>query len=81
MLVNVGIEALAGSVPFIGDLFDVVFKANRRNYRILKSHISQPDRRRTHDWWLLVLTVVLVIASMALPLIGLIVLIKRFANN
>jgi len=36
MLVNVAIEAIAGTVPLIGDLFDVAFKANRRNYQLLK---------------------------------------------
>src|ERR1700694_1296068 len=50
MLVNVGIEALAGSVPFIGDLFDIAFKANRRNYLLLKSHLSYPERQRRQDW-------------------------------
>lgn len=77
MLVNVGIEALAGSVPVIGDLFDVAFKANRRNYEILKSYLSQPGRRTAHDWWFLILTVLLVIASLALPVIGLIELAKH----
>lgn len=36
MLVNIGIESIAGSVPFVGDVFDVAFKANRRNYRSRK---------------------------------------------
>ncbi len=72
MLVNVGIEALAGSVPFIGDLFDIAFKANRRNYQLLKNHLSQRERQRTHDWFFLVVTVLLVIAAIALPVIGLI---------
>jgi hypothetical protein len=78
MLVNVGIEAVAGSVPFLGDLFDIAFKANRRNYQILKNHISQPERQRSHDWLFLTITVVLVMASVALPVIGLIELIKHF---
>ncbi len=77
MLVNVGIEALAGAVPFIGDLFDIAFKANRRNYQILRSHISQPERQRNHDWLFLIATVVVVIASIALPVIGLIELVKH----
>jgi len=78
MLVNVGIEAVAGSVPLIGDLFDVAFKANRRNYRLLKSHLSQPARQRAHDWIFLIITVIVVMASIALPVIGLIVLAKHF---
>lgn len=77
MLVNVAIEALAGTVPVIGDLFDVAFKANLRNYRLLKSHLSQPERQRAKDWLFLVATIVIVTASIALPLVGLIELAKH----
>lgn len=77
MLVNVGIEALAGTVPFVGDLFDIAFKANLRNYEILKKHLSQSERQRRADWWFLVLTILLVLASLALPVIGLIELVRH----
>lgn len=77
MLVNVGIEGLAGAVPLVGDLFDVAFKANRRNYQLLRNHLYQPKRQRTHDWLFLIATAVLVLASIALPLIGLIELFKH----
>ena len=77
MLVNVGIEALAGSVPFLGDLFDVAFKANRRNYQLLKSHLFQPQHQKRQDWLFLILTVVLVLASIILPVLGLIELAKH----
>ncbi len=70
MLVNVGIEAL-------GDLFDIAFKANRRNFQLLKTHLADPVRQTTHDWFFLVVTVLLVLASLALPLIGLIELAKH----
>jgi hypothetical protein len=77
MLVNVGIEGLAGAVPFIGDLFDVAFKANRRNYQLLKRHIYQPKHQLAHDWLFVIAAAVLVVASIALPLIGLIELAKH----
>jgi Domain of unknown function (DUF4112) len=77
MLVNVGIEGLAGAVPFFGDLFDIAFKANRRNYQLLKSHLAYPGRQRTRDWVFLILTVLVVIVSIALPVIGLIVLARH----
>jgi hypothetical protein len=77
MLVNVGIEALAGTVPFVGDLFDMAFKANLRNYEILKKHLTQSERQRRADWWFLVLTILLAIASIALPVIGLIELVRH----
>ena len=78
MLVNVGIEAAVGSVPVIGDLFDIAFKANLRNYQLLKSHLSQPGRQRKADWIFLVVTVLVLTVGLALPIIGLIELIKHF---
>lgn len=38
MIGNVMIDALMGSIPLIGDLFDVAYKANQRNYKLLKEH-------------------------------------------
>ncbi|HST61474.1 MAG TPA: DUF4112 domain-containing protein [Longimicrobium sp.] len=41
MLLNVGIEALFGAVPVLGDLFDAAFKANARNVAILRSEVER----------------------------------------
>jgi hypothetical protein len=46
MLGNVGIEAVAGAVPILGDLFDMGFKANLRNLAIIEDHFGVPLRRR-----------------------------------
>ena len=46
MVVNVGIETAGGSLPFVGAVFDTVFKANRRNYQLLKRHVAEPRSRR-----------------------------------
>ena len=45
MLANVGIEALAGAVPILGDLFDMTFKANLRNLAIIEDHFGISLRR------------------------------------
>lgn len=41
MLGNIAIDALVGAVPFLGDLFDVAFKANNRNVELLKEHYDE----------------------------------------
>ena len=41
MTVNVVIDALIGAIPFIGDIFDVGFKANQRNVRLLQQHFGE----------------------------------------
>ena len=40
MLGNVAIEAAAGSVPVLGDLFDATFKANLRNIALIDAHVA-----------------------------------------
>lgn len=39
MLGNVAVEAVIGSVPVLGDLFDVAFRANLRNLAIIERHL------------------------------------------
>lgn len=46
MLLNVGIEALVGAIPFLGDLFDAWFKANARNVALLRSELERPGSTR-----------------------------------
>ncbi len=40
MLANVGVEVLGGSVPVLGDLFDMALKANLRNLKIIEDHLA-----------------------------------------
>jgi Domain of unknown function (DUF4112) len=39
---NVAVDTLVGEVPILGDLFDVVWKANMRNLALLEEHLQQP---------------------------------------
>jgi hypothetical protein len=41
MVANVAIEGVVGAVPVLGDLFDVGFRANRRNVKILQEHFAR----------------------------------------
>jgi hypothetical protein len=48
MLGNVGVDFVVGAIPFLGDLFDFVWKANRKNARLLEQHLRrQTERPRT----------------------------------
>ncbi|APX11348.1 DUF4112 domain-containing protein [Tateyamaria omphalii] len=40
MLGNIGIDALIGSIPLVGDLFDIGWKANTRNVALLRKHFE-----------------------------------------
>ena len=40
MLLNVTLDATVGSIPLLGTLFDVVWKANERNVRLMERHLG-----------------------------------------
>src|SRR5262249_6136935 len=44
MLGNVALDGVFGAVPLVGDAFDVLWRANRRNVRLLREWLDQ--RRR-----------------------------------
>jgi hypothetical protein len=44
MLGNVAVQGLVGSVPVAGDAFDVLFRANMRNVRILRRWMEKQPR-------------------------------------
>lgn len=43
MLGNVALDGVLGLVPIVGDLFDVVFRANDRNMKILREELAEPE--------------------------------------
>lgn len=46
MTFNVAVEVVVGAVPLAGDLFDVAWKANRRNVELLRRHFANLESPR-----------------------------------
>jgi len=44
MLANVMLDGIVGAVPVVGDAFDVLWRANRRNMRLLQSWLDREGR-------------------------------------
>lgn len=64
MLANTALDMAIGSIPFVGDAFDLWFKANTRNLGVMRRHLEDPGRSTRDEWLgllLLVGAVVLVI--------------------
>ncbi|MEL7536378.1 MAG: DUF4112 domain-containing protein [Pseudomonadota bacterium] len=69
MIGNVFIETIVGAVPIVGDLFDIGYKANRRNVARLIAYLDdasevEPPRR----WSALLVLAVTVVAAIFLAL-------------
>ena len=45
MLMNVALDSVVGAVPLLGDAFDVMWRANRRNMALLQKHLDREARR------------------------------------
>ncbi|MBO6528391.1 MAG: DUF4112 domain-containing protein [Erythrobacter sp.] len=41
MMGNVAIDTAVGAVPVVGDAFDVVYRSNTKNLRIVKKHLDK----------------------------------------
>lgn len=46
---NIVLDTLSGTVPVLGDLFDVTWKANSQNVALLEKHIANPTPSRAAD--------------------------------
>lgn len=59
MILNVLVDTLVGSIPILGDLFDVAFKSNTRNIRLMEQHYK--DGRHNGSAWKVIIPVLLLL--------------------
>ena len=69
MAANLGIGVLVGTIPILGDAFDIAWKPNRRNYRLLQRHLGEPRRHTWKDWWFLVMLGCVMALIFAIPIV------------
>jgi dolichol kinase len=69
MVVNLALDVVIGAIPFLGDAFDIAWKANRRNYALLIRHLEQPRGRHWGDWLFLAGVALVVCTIFAVPVL------------
>jgi len=67
MMLNLMLDGLIGSIPFIGQLFDFYYKANTRNIKLLKEHYEE-GKHQGRGTGTLVMIFILLAVFMALVL-------------
>jgi hypothetical protein len=72
MTLNILIDAIFGSIPILGDLFDVAFKANMRNLRLMQQYYRE-GRHRGSAWKAIIPVLILIL----LIIIGIIWLVYK----
>ena len=69
MLANWGIEVVLGMVPILGNLFDIGWKANRRNYALLTGSLADPQGVKRRSWLFFAVLCVVFAALLFLPVL------------
>jgi len=76
MMSNVAIDTILGSIPFAGDLFDFMFKANTKNLQIYREALAGP-RDTKRDWAYVAVFLMGVLALVAIPVVLAVMLLIR----
>ena len=80
MLANTALDMAIGSIPFVGDAFDLWFKANTRNLGIMRRHLEDPGRSTRDDWLGLLLLLGAVVLVIGLLLWFLVAVLNAIAG-
>jgi hypothetical protein len=54
MALNSLIDLVVGAIPFAGDLFDAVWKANTRNMQLFHAYAEEPELSTRRHWFFIV---------------------------
>jgi hypothetical protein len=76
MLFNIILDTVVGSIPLFGDIFDLYFKSNRRNYNLLKEHYGEGEYQGS--MWRVVLPILLVLIALFVLMIWLVFRVAAF---
>lgn len=70
MALNIAIDYIVGTIPFLGDLFDFFWKSNKRNMDLIRERATGKDKGTTADYIfifvIISILVLLLVASIAL---------------
>jgi len=80
MALNIVLDAVIGSIPLLGDLFDAVYKANMRNLRLLEEHYVE-GRHRGSAWKVVIPVLLLLFLIIAAIIYGVYKLIVSFFDG
>ncbi len=65
MLLNLGLDTIIGAIPIIGDIFDLAFKANNRNVKLIHSYEKDPNKIKKQSRFSIAIFLLIVILSLA----------------
>jgi hypothetical protein len=77
MIGNVFLDTTIGSIPLAGDVFDLFFKANRRNYELLEKHYGEGAYQGSI--WRVIIPVLIILLLLLILMLWLIVKVVAYS--
>jgi hypothetical protein len=65
MIGNLVLDTVIGAIPIVGDLFDLAYKANRRNFELLRRYYDK-DKPRANTTRSVIIVVLVLIAILVI---------------
>ncbi len=79
MVWNILLDSLVGTIPLLGDLVDVAWKANTKNMALLEAHMRSPyNRQKTDTWFVYLLLGGVILVAIAISFTGVFILTQLF---
>ena len=69
MFKNILLEFIVGSIPVVGDLFDIVWKSNQRNVKLIEESIA-PEEDNKFIGYITILTLISIMATIGIGIIA-----------
>ena len=65
MMLNAGLDTIIGAIPLVGTVFDVFYRANDRNVKLLKEHYLEGKHQGSGTGLLLMIFLIALIVTVA----------------
>jgi len=80
MVMNVAIDVIVGVIPLVGDVADVFWKSNAKNFALLERHAAEAQPATATDWLFVMGIIAAVVVIAAIPLVVMYLLGYAVAN-
>jgi Domain of unknown function (DUF4112) len=82
MLLNLAVDALGGSIPIIGDVWDFFFRAHARNLVLLRARATEGQiKARRSDSLVVLAAAVACLAALAAPVVVVVALVRLLVRR
>ena len=68
MVLNIGVDVVIGAIPVLGDLFDLMWRSNRRNLQLIEKHAGKKSSTSAGDYLVVGFGVLLALMAVVVPI-------------